>query len=61
MLTTTLVTFCGDDEAVCDSCFLFVDESQTPPALRSSGRYHDTVRRDDGEWKLAVREIILDS
>lgn len=60
MITTTHVSFVSADEAAVDSCFLFIDESQVPPVLRSTGRYHDTVRRDGGDWKLAARQIIYD-
>ena len=49
------------DEATVNSVFLFLDESQAPRTVPNSGRYVDTVRRDGGEWKLAVRQIILDS
>ena len=61
VLTTMHVAFDGADEATVNSVFLFLDESQAPPALKSSGRYVDTVRRDGAEWKLAVRRIVLDT
>ena len=61
MLTTIRVELDAADEATAHSVFLFLDESQIPPALASSGRYVDTVRRDGDAWRLAVRRIVLDS
>lgn len=61
VITTMRVTLDADDSATVHSVFLFLDESQTPPVLASSGRYVDTVRRDGGEWKLAARQIVLES
>lgn len=61
LITTMHVAFDTADQATVNSVFLFLDESQSPRTMPNSGRYVDTVRRDGGEWKLAARQIILDS
>jgi len=59
LLTSVFVDFDADDQATAHSAFLFVDETVSPPVLKSSGRYVDVLRRIGGEWKLAARQVIL--
>jgi hypothetical protein len=43
------------------SCFaLIVDVGTTPPKLRGSGTYEDTLVRHEGEWKFRTRTLHWD-
>jgi uncharacterized protein (TIGR02246 family) len=59
LVTTTAVQFEGDDAAVADSCWQFLVETATAPRIQAVGRYRDDLRRTDGAWRLARREIVL--
>jgi uncharacterized protein (TIGR02246 family) len=57
LVTTIAVAFDDDDVAVADSTWMFLGDTTTAPRIQSFGRYHDTLRRIDGAWRLARREI----
>ena len=59
-VTTTAITMTSDVDATADSAFVFWTNTATEPTATSVGRYRDTFRRVDGEWKLARREIRFD-
>jgi 3-phenylpropionate/cinnamic acid dioxygenase small subunit len=51
----------GDDEtAVRSNVLLFRSRGDSPNHDLISGERHDVVRRVDGRWRLARREVILD-
>jgi len=56
-VSTTSITFHGDDRATAQSAFAYWGDTTTAPTVRSMGRYLDTFRRTEGGWKLARREI----
>ncbi len=58
IVTTQAVRFEGPDSAVSDSYYLMLSDTAATPAIRGSGRYHDVLRREDGRWKIASREIV---
>jgi uncharacterized protein (TIGR02246 family) len=45
--------------ATADSYFQFWRDTATAPALFNMGHYHDELRREDGTWRIARREITL--
>jgi uncharacterized protein (TIGR02246 family) len=45
--------------ATADSYFQFWRDTGTAPALFNMGHYHDALRREDGAWRIARREITL--
>jgi 3-phenylpropionate/cinnamic acid dioxygenase small subunit len=58
VITTLAVTV--DDPAraaTADSYWLFFRETTTAPVLFGIGHYHDTVRYEDGAWRIARRQI----
>ena len=60
VITTLAVTV--DDPAgtaTADSYWLFYRETTTAPVLFGIGHYHDTVRSEDGAWRIARRRISL--
>jgi uncharacterized protein (TIGR02246 family) len=59
IITTQAVHFEGLDAAVSDAYFIIVAQTKTSPTLRLVGRYHDLLRRDDGTWRLASRQITM--
>ncbi|HEY5245979.1 MAG TPA: nuclear transport factor 2 family protein, partial [Acidimicrobiales bacterium] len=63
VITTVVVTVEDPAEetgmATADSCWLFFGNTTTAPVLLGMGRYHDTVRHDDGAWRIARRQITL--
>ena len=44
------------------SCYVItlVNDAGTGPAILSFGRYEDRYRKENGEWRIAHREIKLD-
>lgn len=57
MISTVSVGFDGDDAATARSYFTYWGDTTTMPAVRSAGRYVDTLRRTPHGWKLARRTI----
>jgi uncharacterized protein (TIGR02246 family) len=45
--------------ATADSYWLYYRDTTTAPVLLSMGHYHDTVRYDDGAWRIARRQITV--
>lgn len=37
-----------------------INDAGTEPAILSFGRYEDRYRKENGEWRIAHREIKLD-
>jgi uncharacterized protein (TIGR02246 family) len=60
MNTTLWVAVDGSDTAEADSYFLFIQHTDTTPTVSMVGHYHDVLRRTDGGWKLAHRQIIME-
>lgn len=54
---TTLAVRVEGDEAIADSYFLAVRDTDSVPAIGMIGHYHDTFRRHGDGWKLARRRI----
>lgn len=45
--------------ATADSYFQFWRDTATSPTLFNMGHYHDVLRREDGAWRVARREIVV--
>jgi len=45
--------------ATADSYFQFWRDTATSPTLFNMGHYHDLLRREDGAWRIARREITI--
>ena len=50
----------GESERVLMHSDLLVFRADDPPVLVLTRRYHDTLRRDGGEWRFERREITAD-
>ncbi len=48
----------GDDASM--RVYLLSLDVSGPPKLRSSGVYHDTLKRVDGKWKFSQRRVVPD-
>jgi uncharacterized protein (TIGR02246 family) len=59
VITTLAVQVTGGTSATADSYWLFWRDTATSPALVNMGHYHDVLRREDGAWRIARREIVL--
>lgn len=59
LISTVAVEVLDDDHATADSYWQFWRETATAPTLFNMGHYHDTLRRVDGAWRVARREITL--
>ena len=59
LITTVAVRVEDATTAVADSYFQFWRDTATSPALFNMGHYHDVLRREDGAWRIARREITL--
>ncbi|HEY1734096.1 MAG TPA: nuclear transport factor 2 family protein, partial [Acidimicrobiales bacterium] len=61
VITTLVVTVGGVAEgmATADSYWLYYRDTTTAPVLAGMGQYHDTVRYDDGAWRIARRQIMV--
>lgn len=57
MISTISVQLDGGDVATARSYFTFWGATSATPAVKSMGRYVDTLRRTAAGWKLARREI----
>jgi 3-phenylpropionate/cinnamic acid dioxygenase small subunit len=57
-VTTTMVTFRSDDEAVSRSNFIVYNDTDVrPPTVYSVGEYRDYFARSSDGWRLARREL----
>lgn len=59
VITTLSVDVDGGDEATADSYWLFFRDTSTKPYIFNMGHYHDTLRFEDGAWRLARRDITV--
>jgi uncharacterized protein (TIGR02246 family) len=59
VITTLAVQVHDESTATADSYWMFWRDTATTPVLFNMGHYHDTIRHDDGAWRLARREITL--
>lgn len=59
VITTQTVSFDGPHTATSDAYFLAVGDTTTAPTIKLIGHYHDTLRREDGRWKMAYRKIVF--
>jgi uncharacterized protein (TIGR02246 family) len=59
VITTLAVQITGGASATADSYWLFWRDTAASPALVNMGHYHDVLRREDGAWRIARREIVL--
>ena len=50
----------GESERVMMHSDLLVFRADDPPVLVLTRRYHDTLRREGGEWRFERREITPD-
>jgi hypothetical protein len=58
IVTTQAIRFEGSDTAVSDSYYLMLVDTTTTVTIRGAGQYHDLLRREEGRWKIARREIV---
>ena len=57
ILSEPLIDVNGDgDTATALTDYCFVSRSRE---ITSTGRYHDTLVREDGRWRIATREIVF--
>lgn len=59
VITTTVVRLDDAETATADSYWSFWRETTTSPSLFNMGHYHDTVRYDEGAWRIARRQLTL--
>jgi 3-phenylpropionate/cinnamic acid dioxygenase small subunit len=59
LVTVLAVHVDGADTAGADSYWMYLNHTDTAPALQSMGQYHDSLVRTAQGWKLAHRQIIL--
>jgi hypothetical protein len=61
IVTDRVVKLTGDGTAE-GSCYVvtLVNDAGTGPQILSFSRYIDRYRKEDGEWRIAHREIELD-
>jgi len=55
LVVNTLVTNWNDDEAEAISDVIFILHGESGWAIQVVGRYHDTLRHDDGTWRFHRR------
>jgi len=58
VITTQEVRFDGPDTAISDSYYLLIANTLAHPSIRGAGLYRDRLRREEGGWRIASREII---
>ncbi|WP_280490071.1 nuclear transport factor 2 family protein [Nocardia carnea] len=56
LVTNTVVTPTGTDEARADSDFILVLRGETGWAVQVVGKYQDVLRRDGGVWRFTSRK-----
>ena len=60
-VTTNPVVAVNDDEATIRSMYTVFQQTETLPMQAIiAGRYHDTLRRIDGTWRLVERRYFAD-
>jgi uncharacterized protein (TIGR02246 family) len=57
VVTSTAMEFTSPDEAVADSYFVYLVETDVAARVQLVGHYHDTVVRTADGWKMARREV----
>lgn len=51
-----------DTNATCVSCFIIARTGEMEMSkLHASGRYYDSFEKVDGEWKISVRDVVVDT
>jgi ketosteroid isomerase-like protein len=58
-LTNIRVIDAAPDGAECSSYFLYVT-AKAGKSMIGWGRYHDSIRRVDGQWRIAAKRIVMD-
>ena len=48
------------NHATSQSYWMVLTDANTAPVIRSTGRYNDTLRFENGAWKLARRDAVGD-
>jgi uncharacterized protein (TIGR02246 family) len=59
IISTVAVQVEDAGQATADSYFQFWRDTATSPTLFNMGQYHDVLRREDGAWRIARREITV--
>ena len=60
-VTTNPIVAVNDDEATIRSMYTVFQQTETLPMQAIiAGRYHDTLRRIDGTWRLVERRYFAD-
>jgi 3-phenylpropionate/cinnamic acid dioxygenase small subunit len=57
IVTSTAMNFTSPDEAIADSYFVYVVETNVAARVQLVGHYRDTVVRTGAGWKMARREV----
>jgi hypothetical protein len=57
VVTSTAMEFTSPDEAVADSYFVYLVETDVAARVQLVGHYRDTVVRTADGWKMARREV----
>ncbi len=57
LLTTVWVNVTGEDAAEALSTWMLIVRTPGGPKLQDLGNFEDTLRREDGAWKLASRVV----
>lgn len=57
LTSCTAITLLGPDSARAESVWQFFADTTTAPRVIGMGRYHDTLVRVDGRWRVAIRSI----
>ena len=57
VVTSTAMDFTTPDEAVADSYFVYIVETDVAARVQLVGHYRDTVVRTPAGWKMARREV----
>ena len=59
-VTSIAVEILDGSHAEADSYVLFAGKRDGHPAILIAGRYHDDFELEDGAWRLARRQFIID-
>ena len=59
LISTVSVVVEDGGRATADSYWQFWRETDSAPTLFNMGHYHDSLRHEDGAWRVARREITL--
>lgn len=62
IITNPMVTLNPDGETASGECYvqIVVQAQAGGPQILAQGRYEDTYRKEEGEWRIATRETFLD-